>query len=90
MLKRVAALSGQRVCRTGRAVHIDDVVRAIAEERDAQERPLPTWSGCHRLQSDEVFFLNGAPNSLDGRYFGALKLDVIRGRAVPLWTFDRR
>ena len=90
ILKRVAALSRQRVCRTGRAIHIDDVVRAIADERDNRERSLPTWSGCHRLRSDEVFFLNGAPNSLDGRYFGTLKIDVIGGRAVPLWTFDRR
>lgn len=86
MLKRIAALSGQHVCRTGRVIRIDGLVRATAQHRDARERLLPAWSGCDQLQSDEVFFLNNAPNSLDGRYFGPLHCDTIGGQAIPLWT----
>jgi type IV secretory pathway protease TraF len=37
-----------------------------------------------------VFVLNAAEGSLDSRYFGPLPSSAIRGRVVPLLTWERR
>ena len=87
LIKHVAALPGQLVCRTGMTITIDGVTFATAKEHDRFDRPLPVWHGCQRLTDDHIFFLNpDTEASLDGRYFGPLPRDTIIGRAVPIWT----
>ena len=87
LLKYVAALPGQEVCRTGFVITIDGTAIGDARERDSRGRPLPVWTGCHVVGNDEVFLLNPlSPNSLDGRYFGVLPSASIVGRAIPLWA----
>ena len=89
MLKRVAALPGQLVCRIGRIVWIDGMAVAEARVEDRNRYTLPVWSGCHQIRQDEMFLLNAnAPDSLDGRYFGSLPVSALRGRAVAIWTRD--
>ena len=91
LIKRIAAGSGQRVCRRGSAISIDGSRVAIARHRDHAGSPLPIWSGCRTIIRGEVFLLNAhEPASLDGRYFGPLPSSSVIGRAVPLWTTDRR
>lgn len=85
LLKQVAAVPRQTVCRTGASVSIDGVIVATAHERDHLGRPLPTWSGCRTLGTGELFLLNRHPDSLDGRYFGPLPASSLLGRAVPLF-----
>ena len=86
LLKHVAALAGQTICRAGNTVTIDGVTIGIALDRDHLGRPLPRWSGCRRLRPGEIFLMNaGVPDSLDGRYFGPLPITSIIGRATPLW-----
>ena len=87
LIKRVAALPGQIICRFGDRVLIDGRLRARARARDGLERALPVWQGCQVLRLSEVFLLNAEhPASLDGRYFGPLPQRSILGHAVPLWT----
>ena len=87
LIKHIAALPGQRVCRVGVTVSIDGVTVATAKDRDRFERPLPVWQGCQRLTEDQLFFLDpDTEANLDGRYFGPLPRDTILGRAVPIWT----
>jgi type IV secretory pathway protease TraF len=50
LLKHIAALSGQMVCRYTLTVTIDGRAVAVARERDTQGRPLPSWQGCHLLR----------------------------------------
>jgi conjugative transfer signal peptidase TraF len=89
LIKRVAALPGQRVCRNRRAVTVDGIDMAAAQERDHVGRPLPTWSGCLSVASGQIFLLNwDEPASLDGRYFGTFPSEKLIGRAVPLWTWE--
>lgn len=89
LIKRVAALPGQSICRNGRAVTVDGIDMAEAQERDHLGRPLPTWSGCLSVAPGQVFLLNwDEPSSLDGRYFGTIPLEKLIGRAVPLWTWE--
>lgn len=87
LIKRIAGLSGQKICRDGLAVSVDGIVMALAQTRDHAERPLPVWRGCFTLLSGEVFLLNwDEPASLDGRYFGAFPIESLVGCAAPLWT----
>ena len=88
LLKRIAAVSGMTVCRNNLEITIDGSVVAEAASADQQGHPLPRWTGCVTLGSDDVFLLlAGVADSLDGRYFGPLSADIILGRAIPLWTF---
>ncbi|QGM97271.1 S26 family signal peptidase [Methylocystis parvus] len=87
LIKRVAALPGQKVCRTDLTISVDGSAVAEANARDHVGRDLPRWSGCFKLRPGEVFLLNwDHPASLDGRYFGVLPVDSIVGRAQPIWT----
>ena len=87
LLKHVAALGGQRVCRVGAAVSVDGAPLGDALARDHRGRPLPTWSGCVVLTDAQVFLMNpDRLDSLDGRYFGPLDRSTIVGRAEPVWT----
>ncbi|QHQ34431.1 S26 family signal peptidase [Algicella marina] len=88
LLKRIAAVSGMTVCRNNLEITIDGSVVAEAASADQQGRPLPRWTGCVTLGSDDVFLLlAGVADSLDGRYFGPLSADIILGRAILLWTY---
>lgn len=87
LIKPVAALPGQTLCRTGAAVSVEGAVLGEARAHDRLGRPLPAWQGCRLIAPDEVFLMNPArPDSFDGRYFGPLPASTIVGRASPLWT----
>jgi conjugative transfer signal peptidase TraF len=87
LVKHVAALPGQSVCRNGLKVSIDTVAVGEARERDSRDRPLPLWQGCRVIALGQVFLMNAqSADSLDGRYFGPLPAASIVGRASPLWT----
>jgi conjugative transfer signal peptidase TraF len=87
LMKRVAGVAGQRVCRTGRTISVDGVDMAEALDRDRSGRALPSWQGCRLLGVGEIFLMNWqVRDSLDGRYFGPLSTDTIIGRATPLYT----
>ena len=86
LMKHVAALGGQSVCRSGLTVSVDSVTVGEARERDSRSRPQPVRQGCRVIAVGEVFLMNARPaNSLDGRYFGLLPAASIVGRATPLW-----
>ena len=86
LIKHVAALPGQIICRSGRVVTVNGIAEAEALDRDARGRKLPVWQGCRTVRSGEVFLMNaGVPDSFDGRYFGSLPDGTIIGSATPLW-----
>lgn len=87
-LKRVAAVTGTRICAQGSTLLIAG--RAVAKRlaTDRQSRPLPRWHGCQTLRSSELLLLNPASaTSFDGRYFGASRTRDVIGKAQPLWTW---
>ncbi|MBZ8119832.1 S26 family signal peptidase [Roseovarius sp. LXJ103] len=89
LLKHVAGLPGQIVCRLGRSISVDGVSLGQAQHTDSRARPMPVWQGCHRITSDEVFLMNPeAENSLDGRYFGPISRNALLAEAIPIWTAD--
>ena len=87
LLKHVAAVAGQTVCRVGRSVTVDAIEMGEARERDGRGRALPVWEGCRVIRRDEVFLMNPqSADLLDGRYFGPLPAASVVGRAIPLWV----
>lgn len=87
LIKRIAAVRGQRVCRFAHGITIDGQFVGAARARDRLGRPLPAWFGCQTLRTGELFVMNpAAPDSFDGRYFGVLRMTDVIGRATPIWT----
>lgn len=87
LMKRVMALPGQEVCRTGRRITVDGVPLGDALDRDRMGRALPVWRGCRRIADGDVFLMNpDIRDSLDGRYFGPIAARSVVGRATPLYT----
>ncbi|MDN3275991.1 S26 family signal peptidase [Frankia sp. RB7] len=89
MLKRVLAVPGQLVCRSGVTISVDSIVMGEARERDGRGRPLPTWQGCRVVGEGELFLMNWqSSDSLDGRYFGVLPASAVIGRVLPVLTWE--
>ncbi|HBK93133.1 MAG TPA: S26 family signal peptidase [Parvularcula sp.] len=88
LLKRVAALPGDEICRESQAIFINNVRAADAQIFDSFGREMPAWSGCLTLQSGESFLLNDPEKSLDGRYFGATRADAVIGVARAVWVME--
>lgn len=87
LLKEVAALRGDTVCRHDLTITINGEEAGEARALDSRARPLPDWQGCHTIGADEIFVMNlRAPDSFDGRYFGPIRRDHLIGRASPVWT----
>ncbi len=87
LMKRVAALPGQQVCRIRRTITVDGKVLGSALDRDRHGRALPDWQGCRLVAHKTVFLMNWlVRDSLDGRYFGPLPAVTIIGRATPIYT----
>jgi conjugative transfer signal peptidase TraF len=84
LLKPIAAVAGDLVCRFGERVLVRGVLAGIAEDADAGGNAMPSWHGCRILQMGEVFVLADHPASFDSRYFGPLDTASIAGRAVLL------
>lgn len=84
LIKEIAAVAGQVVCRFCVTITVDGVPAATAQSFDRSGRPLPIWQGCRTLDDDEFFILNATrEDSLDGRYFGPFSADHIVGVVRP-------
>ncbi len=81
LVKRIAGLEGDLVCRHGQTIEINGAPTAKALIADAAGRSLPVWSGCVTLRADEVFLLADHKRSIDGRYLGVQPRGRLLGQA---------
>lgn len=86
LVKRLAAIAGDRVCAIGEAIWVNGRHVGARRDVDGQGRPMPAWTGCHDLSAGEYFLLMESPDSFDGRYFGVTRREDLLGRAVLLWA----
>lgn len=86
LIKRVAGLSGDLVCRHNSVVTINQRT-LVAASSDRQGIPLPAWHGCRTLSTNEVFILGDHLGSFDSRYFGPVSRSELAGnyRAAVTW-----
>jgi conjugative transfer signal peptidase TraF len=85
LLKRVAAMSGDRICAFESWIFIEGRTAAVRRRFDDSGRPMPWWHGCVTLADGALLLLMDDPASFDGRYFGPVERSAVVGRAVPLW-----
>ena len=85
LLKRVVGLNGDRICRQGEQIFVNERLVATAKRHDGQGRDMPAWHGCHILTEQTIFLLQDHPQSFDGRYFGPVDRRLIIGQATRLW-----
>jgi conjugative transfer signal peptidase TraF len=86
LLKRVAALEGDRVCRRARVIRIAGQLPVIALAFDRRGRWMPVWQGCQQLRRGQLFVLGTHAESFDSRYFGPVDHAQIIGAAIPLFV----
>lgn len=84
LVKRVAALEGDEVCRDAERVLVNGAHVASAGAFDGAGRVLPGWSGCHLLGPGDILLLADHPRSVDGRYFGVQDRGRVLGKLQPL------
>ncbi|SBV31856.1 Peptidase S26 conserved region [uncultured Sphingopyxis sp.] len=85
LLKRVAAVPGDRVCGFGPWIFVAGRMAAVRRGADGAGRAMPWWQGCRTLGPDALLLLMDDPASFDGRYFGPVKRSAVVGKTVPLW-----
>lgn len=78
LIKRVAAVGGDPVCRQGPMLRIPGRMAPVLD-RDRRGVALPGWIGCRRLGPDELFLLGDTPGSFDSRYFGPVRIRDLEG-----------
>ncbi|HEY0630108.1 MAG TPA: S26 family signal peptidase [Sphingomicrobium sp.] len=86
LVKRVAAVAGDRICGLGGILSINGRRLAARQRTDPAGRPMPAWQGCRRLRRPEYLLLMDSPSSFDGRYFGPTRRSEILGRAHLVWA----
>lgn len=90
LLKHVAGLSGDEICRCDTQVSINGITSVDALKVTESCSALPVWQGCQTLKAGDVFLLNSHPLSVDGRYFGVQDGARIIGVARSIWTYGNR
>lgn len=86
LVKRVAAVPGDKVCAVGTRVFVNGQLVASRLSRDGAGRVMPRWTGCVWLADGRYFLLMAESEaSFDGRYFGISEASDIVGRARLLW-----
>jgi conjugative transfer signal peptidase TraF len=87
LVKRVAAVPGDRVCAVGEAVYVNGRLEVLRRALDGQGRPLPWWSGCLEVEQGQLLLLMpGSAGSFDGRYFGLSERRNLVGVARLIWA----
>lgn len=84
LFKRVLALSSDAVTLTAKELTVNGTVIPFARiERDANNRQMP-----HANLSAHGVWVGSTynRNSYDSRYFGAIDPDLIKSKAVAIWT----
>jgi type IV secretory pathway protease TraF len=89
LLKPVAAVAGEWVCRAGQHLRIHGTDYGVVYDR-WRGAPLPSAvaeDSCVMVPSGQIFLASPAPQSLDSRYVGPIDVASVRWIATPLWTW---
>lgn len=87
-LKELKGLEGDTVCIFPDRLEINHRRIGPVFRSDSMGQPLPQLRGCFAVPAGSFFAASEYfDKSFDGRYFGALPLNILEGEARPLWTF---
>ncbi len=87
LIKYVFAKKGDFVCTHHDTLLINGKKIASIYSTDDKNNPLPRFIICDRIRGDQYLLLSTkSSRSFDGRYFGLVSTQHIRGRAIPIFT----
>jgi type IV secretory pathway protease TraF len=87
LLKRIAGLPGDVVCRDRWGWSVNAVPLGPVFATDSSGRSLPHWEGCLRVGAHQVVLAGDHPKSFDSRYFGPVSTHHLLATGVALWIF---
>ena len=88
LLKKIGALPGDEyaVSPHSMAFSIQRKYIGQAANVDRQDNPMPVCYGRHIIPSRHFLPIGTSPRSFDGRYTGAVPMDHIQAKVIPLIT----
>ena len=87
-LKELIGLEGDQVCIFSDRLEVNGRTVGPVFRVDSVGFPLPQHPGCFVIPKGNFFAASQyLDKSFDGRYFGALPLNIVEGEAKPVWIF---
>jgi conjugative transfer signal peptidase TraF len=89
LFKTVSGIPGDRFCITEDILTVNGRALGTVSRMDRKGLPMPSLKGCRTIP--ENYFLpvaTGLKSSFDGRYFGAVPVSIVIGKARPVLTFQ--
>lgn len=94
LMKKVVAVSGDILSVTFEGVFVNQTLIPFSKPKlaDGMDRTLPQWQVMnYPLQKDEVMTMtNQSEWSFDGRYYGLVRKEQIKGMITPIWVINKR
>lgn len=89
LMKQIGAMAGDNYCiNKDQQFLINGRYVGPVFKYDSQGLPLPKIIGCHTVEPQTILpVATNILNSFDGRYFGTIPLNIISGKAVPIYKF---
>jgi conjugative transfer signal peptidase TraF len=89
LMKQIGAMAGDTYCiNKDQQFLINGKFVGPVYKVDNQGLPLPKIEGCRTVETGTILpVATHVLNSFDGRYFGTIPLNIIKGKAVPLYNF---
>ena len=89
LMKQIGAMPGDTFCiNKDQQFLINGKFVGPVSTVDSQGLPLPKIAGCRTIEPETILpVATHISNSFDGRYFGTIPLNIIKGKAVPLYNF---
>lgn len=83
-LKKIEAVNGDEIKIEDYKLYINNVYKGNLNSK------IPISNNQFIVKDDEVFTLSENPASLDGRYYGAIKKNKIKGKCYLIYTFKNK
>ena len=85
LLKKIVGIPGDYLCIKEGATYINEKWVAKIYSQDSNGDALPVFKYCANIPKDQYFMQGiGNPHSFDSRYYGLVRKDQIRSKAVKL------
>ncbi|MDR2017925.1 MAG: S26 family signal peptidase [Syntrophobacterales bacterium] len=85
LIKQIGALAGDTFSIEGASFCINNKYIGAVYTQDGEGGTLPRITGIHTVKSGTFLPISPYSRSFDGRYFGAVPVSSIKGKATPLW-----
>lgn len=86
LIKKIGALPGDRVC-IDETLTINGTILGPVLKADNKSRALPQMRGCFSVAPGYFFPIATTARTIDGRYFGPVAINTIKGKATPIFIF---